>query len=127
MKLREAILLTVASCIVCLGLSFYYSHDRLLWSDEILGWMLVPDPSWRHMLYAWRHGADGGGIVFYLMARDWLLAFGESTTAFRLFSAAGIWCGLVFTYLIVPDIFGGDRICSGISGPRAAVSCDGWG
>ena len=73
-------------CLYCLLVSRY----RILWSDELFGWELVRDPSWRHMLRAWQLGADGGGISFYVLCRLWLGLFGHTKLAFRGFSAAGV-------------------------------------
>ena len=67
----------------------YCGHGRIFWEDEMLGWMLLRDPSWKHMLLAWRHGADGGGMAFYLLGRLWFAVFGASVMSFRKFSAAG--------------------------------------
>jgi hypothetical protein len=30
------------------------SHGRIFWEDELLGWALLQDPSWHHMLRAWK-------------------------------------------------------------------------
>ncbi len=75
----------------CYGIS----HARILWSDELFGWMLVSDATWRHMLYAWELGADGGGLAFYVLCRLWLGIFGHSALAFRAFSAANIFLAFV--------------------------------
>ena len=69
-------------------------HGRIFWEDEMLGWMLLTDPSWHHMIMAWKMGADGGGFAFYLLGRGWLHLFGPSEMAYRLFSAVGF--GLAF-------------------------------
>lgn len=69
-----------------------------MWSDEIFGWMLVTDMSLSHMFTAWRAGADGGGILFYLLARLWLGVFGHTVLVFRLFLAAGVATAAVFTF-----------------------------
>ncbi len=63
------------------------SHGRIFWEDETLGWMLLHDPSWHHMVQAWKTGADGGGFTFYLIGRGWFRVFGSSDLAFRLYSA----------------------------------------
>lgn len=75
------------------GYSYFVSRHRIFWSDELFGWMLVTDPSWRHMLRAWNLGADGGGIGFYVLCRIWLKIFGQSAIMFRAFSAAGVFAG----------------------------------
>lgn len=64
-------------------------QGRIFWEDEMLGWMLLHDPSWHHMLAAWRMGADGGGITFYLTGRLWFWIFGASEVSFRMYSAVG--------------------------------------
>jgi len=87
-----------ALIIATLALSLFYSHGRIMWSDELFGWMLVTDPSIDHMLHAWNAGADGGGVLFYMLARLWLALFGQTATAFRLFSATGVALGAVFTF-----------------------------
>lgn len=71
------------------------SRHRIFWEDEMLGWMLLRDPSWHHMLFAYRHGADGGGFSFYLLGRLWFGLFGPSELAFRLFSSTCF--GLAFS------------------------------
>jgi hypothetical protein len=80
---------------LCLGLT----RGRIFWEDEVLGWTLLRDPSWRHMLHEWSLGADGGGGLFYVSARLWLSLFGASTLSFRLYSAAGF--AAAFTVLWV--------------------------
>ena len=76
-----------AGFLFTLLISFVLSRHRIFWEDEMLGWMLLHDPSWRHMIWAWNHGADGGGFTFYLAGRFWFALFGASNVAFRLFSA----------------------------------------
>lgn len=89
--------LTVA-VLAGVALAVFYSHGRIMWSDELFGWMLATDPSSRHMIEAWNAGADGGGLCFYVLARCWLKVFGQSVLAFRLFSAAGVAAAAVFTF-----------------------------
>ncbi len=87
----------VATALYC----YYVSHNRILWSDEIFGWLLVTDPSWTHMLSAWRLGVDGGGFAFYTLCKLWLLTFGPNYLNFRAFSAAGCFLGLVATWRVL--------------------------
>ncbi len=63
------------------------SRGRIFWEDETLGWMLLHDPSWQHMVQAWRTGADGGGFFFYLTGRGWFRLFGSTDLSFRLYSS----------------------------------------
>ncbi len=64
-------------------------HHRILWEDELLGWLMLRDPSWQHMLRGWLRGVDGGGILFYLTGRLWFRIFGPSVFSFRMYSATG--------------------------------------
>lgn len=91
----------IAFVALVLALCIHLSRGRLFWSDEIFGWMLVTDPSLRHMLVAWRAGADGGGILFYLLARAWLGLWGASELSFRLFSATGVGAAAALTFLLL--------------------------
>ena len=77
----------VAGFLFTLTITCVLSRGRIFWEDEMLGWMLLRDPSWRHMLFAYNQGADGGGFLFYLLGRGWLHVFGPSELAFRLFSS----------------------------------------
>ncbi len=89
-----------------LFLSAALGHGRIFWEDEMLAWMLLTDPSWHHMVAAWRMGADGGGFAFYLLGRAWLHLFGPSEVAFRLFSAVGFGLGFVLTWATLRRFYG---------------------
>ena len=84
----------LAGFLLTLAITVINSHGRLLWEDEMLGWLLLSDPSWHHMVRAWNLGADGGGFSFYLLGRAWFRLFGDSAVAFRLFSSTAF--GLAF-------------------------------
>ena len=71
----------------CLLISYMFGYKRIFWEDEMLGWMLLRDPSMHHMIDAWKLGADGGGFAFYPTCRAWFWLFGPSETSFRLYSA----------------------------------------
>ncbi len=73
--------------LLTLATSAFIARGRIFWEDEMLGWMLLHDPSWHHMLHAWKLGADGGGFAFYLTGRMWFALFGASGTSFRFYSA----------------------------------------
>ncbi len=75
---------------ICLtfGICFRLTAGKLLGEDEMLGWMLLHDASWQHMIFSWKHGADGGGSLFYLTGRVWFKIFGATQLSFRLYSAS---------------------------------------
>ncbi len=75
--------------VLTFAISYFIGHNRILWEDEMLGWMLIEDPSWHHMLHAWQLGADGGGFTFYATARAWCALFSHSVMSLRFYSAAG--------------------------------------
>lgn len=87
-------------------LSLVLGHGRIFWEDEMLGWMLLTDPSWHHMVAAWRMGADGGGFSFYVLGRLWLHLFGPSEAAYRSFSALGFGLGFVLIYATLRRFYG---------------------
>ena len=72
----------------------------------MLGWMLLRDPTWRHMIFAYKQGADGGGFSFYLLGRAWLGVFGPSPLAFRLFSATCFGLAFVVTWATLRRFYG---------------------
>ncbi len=76
-----------AGLLLTFAITGVLSRGRIFWEDEMLGWMLLRDPSWHHMLFAYNRGADGGGFSFYLLGRGWLQLFGSSELSFRLFSS----------------------------------------
>ena len=80
--------------LLCLLIGYVLGFGRIFWEDEMLGWMLLHDPSWKHMIFAWNQGADGGGFIFYVTCRAWFAVFGASETAFRMYSA--VCFGLAF-------------------------------
>lgn len=91
----------LAGFLLTLALTVVNTRGRIFWEDEMLGWLLLRDPSWHHMVHAWNLGADGGGFSFYLLGRAWFGVFGSSPLAFRLFSStcfgaafAAAWAGL---------------------------------
>lgn len=98
-KWRIDALVLTAAFICIFAYCYFVSRHRILWSDELFGWMLITDPSWNHMLAAWRGGADGGGILFYVLARAWLKLFGRTVLSFRMFSAAGCFLGFATVWL----------------------------
>ena len=74
-------------CALIFAICLLLGRGRMLWEDEMLGWVLLHDPSWRHMLTSWQAGADGGGLTFYVTGRLWFAIFGDSAVSFRLYSA----------------------------------------
>lgn len=84
---------------LCIVVSYLFGYKRIFWEDEMLGWMLLHDPSWRHMLEAWNRGADGGGFTFYATGRAWFLSFGASEVSFRFYSATCFGLAFAITWV----------------------------
>ena len=87
-------LLAAALVLLCV----HRSNTHLLWPDELLGYRLLAAPTLTAMLRGWYHGADGGGLLYYLTARLWASLFGLSALALRLFSTAGAILALCLTW-----------------------------
>jgi hypothetical protein len=90
--------LLLTGAVFFLGFCFRVNRIRSPWADEVLGWTLLTDSSARHMMLAWRVGADGGGWPFYALGRLWFLLFGRSILSFRLFSATAFASAFVVTW-----------------------------
>lgn len=88
-KPAVAYLYIAMAFVLTLGVAAAVSRGRIFWEDELLGWLMLRDPSWRHMIAGWLKGVDGGGILFYLTGRLWFLIFGASVLSFRLYTATG--------------------------------------
>ncbi len=88
----------LAGFLLTLAITIVNAHGRVFWEDEMLGWLLLTDPSWHHMIHAWNVGADGGGFSFYVLGRGWFALFGSSHLAFRLFSSTCFGIAFVATW-----------------------------
>ncbi len=86
--------------------SLVLGRNRIFWEDEMLGWMLLTDPSWHHMIRAWKLGADGGGFSFYATGRLWLDLFGASAIAFRMYSAVCFGLAFVLNWFTARRFYG---------------------
>ena len=108
----DLLLLLLASTALFL-LCILRSRQRLLWNDEVLGYVLLSDPSLAHAVRGWWEGADGGGFFYYLSGHLWMLALRPSALSLRLFSTFGfiaslilVWAAARRHYTVVPVTFG---------------------
>ena len=76
----------VPSVLLLISVPLYCARGRIFWEDEMLGFLLLRDPSFHHMITAWLQGADGGGFSFYLTGRLWFDLFGSSVRSFRMYT-----------------------------------------
>lgn len=83
------------------GICLRLGYGRLLWEDEVLGWVMLRDPSWRHMFQSWNRGTDGGGALFYITGRLWFAVFGSGNMAFRLYSATLYAAAFMLLWMLV--------------------------
>ncbi len=77
------------------SLCIYFSDHRMMWADEFDGWNLITDNSFHHMIESWNLVADGGGLLFYGLARLIVSVTGNHVLAIRLFSALCLWVAAV--------------------------------
>ncbi|MBE7182089.1 MAG: glycosyltransferase family 39 protein, partial [Terriglobus roseus] len=85
-------------CSIMVSLTVVRSRTHLLWADELFTRSMITPPSVKTTLLGSYKGADGGGVLFYLLARGWYLIFGDSALALRLFSTLGMCSALLFTW-----------------------------
>lgn len=94
-----------------LTITLKLSRGRSFWEDEMLGWIMLRDPSWHHMLYAYRMGADGGGFLFYLTGRAWFQLFGPTEIAFRLYSCTCFGLAFIATWIAARRFYPVGIVC----------------
>ena len=85
--------------------SWFRSRNRIFWSDEIMGWFVLRQDTWPHLLQLWRAGIDSSGIFYYVFARQWLALFGPSELTLHLFSAFGIALSATITWFAARRFF----------------------
>ena len=93
-----------------LAISYVFGRGRIFWEDEMLGWMLLHDPSWHHMVQAWKMGADAGGFAFYLTGRAWFHVFGSSEVSFRMYSGADFAAAFVVLWVAARRYYGAGTV-----------------
>ena len=96
-NLADWILLTLL-CTFLFSLCILRSRSRLLWADELYGYRVLGAPTVGGMLQGWWQGADGGGLLYYLLGRLWVQIFGLSELTLRLFSTASMAVALVLLW-----------------------------
>ena len=94
-----------AGVALTLVISCVFGRHRIFWEDESLGWALLTDPSWRHMVHAWKLGADGGGFAFYVTGRLWFGLVGASVLTFRLYSAVCFGLAFCVTWIVTRRLY----------------------
>jgi hypothetical protein len=79
--------------------SWYRSRGRMFWGDEIMGWIVIRQDTWPHLMKMWGDGIDSSGFFFYVFGRPWLGLFGANELSLRMFSAFGMALCFVLTWL----------------------------
>jgi hypothetical protein len=92
-----ALALTVAGLIV--------APRKWMWYDEVLTYLLVTDPSWRHMMAAIAGGAEAAPPLYHVLARGWAAAFGAAPLSLRLFTDAGLGAALLLLWRALTPAF----------------------
>jgi hypothetical protein len=95
----------VFSLIYFILLGCYLSSHNILWLDEFFAWNLLSDPSLFHAISGWNHGADSGGILYYIVG--WLLMklTGPHVLTMRLFSAVSLWLASLLYWRLLARSF----------------------
>ncbi|MBW4037939.1 MAG: hypothetical protein HIU91_03520 [Acidobacteria bacterium] len=70
--------------------SYLRSRDRMFWGDEIMGWLVLKQPTLHSQLRLWQTGFDSSGIWFHVLGRPWIAIFGASEVSLREFSALAV-------------------------------------
>ena len=94
-----SVLSLVVACVLC-------SLHKQAWTDEVITWRGLSDPSLWHLYHAVQHGVDGGMPLFYTTAWLWARAFGTGVLALRFYSCVGICAALVVTWRTLRRFYG---------------------
>jgi hypothetical protein len=89
----------IPSILLLIAVPLYCARGRIFWEDEMLGFLLLRDPSFHHMITAWLQGADGGGFSFYLTGRLWFDLFGSSVRSFRMYTEVCFAVGFIISWV----------------------------
>jgi hypothetical protein len=76
-----------------------------MWYDEVLTWLLINDPSWRHMVAVIRQGGDAAPPLYHFLARGWAAMFGATPLSLRLFTTAGLSTALLVVWRTLAGAF----------------------
>ncbi len=49
---RYDIVISIFFACLTFAMSLRMGYGRTLWEDEVLGWTMLRDPSWRHMFFS---------------------------------------------------------------------------
>ena len=89
---RSIVLLaSIASLAYFCFLCFYFSSHDAMWLDEFFAWNILSDHSLSHAIASWQHGADSGGILYYVVGWLLLQITGPYVFVMRFFSAIALW------------------------------------
>jgi hypothetical protein len=104
-KLKKTDYLALGTiCLLFLARCFFLGR-HYMWFDEVLSFNLIHDPSSSHMLLALGDQADGGGPLYYLVARAWAAVFSEDPMLLRMFSSVGICAGFWLLWVTMRQAF----------------------
>lgn len=87
-------------CTALMVYSYRRGHNAMFWSDEIMGVLVLKQPTIGATLHAWRNGLDSSGLWFEILARGWAAVFGFSECSMRFFSAIGICAAACLIWLV---------------------------
>jgi hypothetical protein len=77
----------------------WYRRHGIFWSDEIMGWTTLVQPTWRQLIRVWWSGVDSSGLLFYVFARPWLKTFGWTEFSLHLWSTFFVSLSMLVTWI----------------------------
>jgi hypothetical protein len=77
-----------------------------LWTDELLSFYLLSDPSFTGMLDAWRDRINGSPPLYFIAGWLWARAWGHGTASLRLFTALCFCAALVLLWSTLRRAYG---------------------
>jgi hypothetical protein len=77
----------------------WYRRHGIFWSDEIMGWTTLVQPTWHDLIRVWWSGVDSSGLLFYVFARPWLKTFGWTEFSLHLWSTCFVALSVLVTWI----------------------------
>ncbi|GHB96462.1 hypothetical protein GCM10007047_10410 [Cerasicoccus arenae] len=100
-----AVLLIIAAASVAYGAPLWHIWSKEFWLDELYTYFMVLGYPGKTLIEALSQGGDYNPPALYMALKGWSSFFGVSESAFRAFSSACVFIGLVSVYYMLGSRF----------------------
>lgn len=104
----------IAQCVM-------FSHQRLLWADEILTWYPVTAPLGKMLASTW-DSINAAPPLYFIFTWAWAHVFGSSALSLRLVSALALGAAVLIMFKVLRRVYGG--LVAALAVTVAILVCD---